>query len=430
MSAALAIASCCNDPLSYDGAYHLFHILDTQATFSPNGRLVNVPLELTTVLVSHYTDNLTILRLIFSACYGSVPVVILAACWLICRETKRSLFIWPALSICIAALPGQFAFCSEPIFGTNLLWPVLLCALTDVPLSSLPIAVLASVAAFFAYPLVAIHFLCIAAVTFLCAWTKSMDSERELLYGAGIAMLAVVRVLEPVSDYERQTLSLNTMKFTLHSVFLGWPMIAVLATSLAAAALIWSSSLGRASRAAQYIAVVSIGSAGLILVFWALDPRNWTDAQGYRFWYPGIALLLMIAASVDALYGADEYRNKTVHFWNAALITISSAFFIVLSIQSIWWATLSHRLAATLQKTTNQCISKSSLPWIQNSALHHWGSNFYALDLQSRKPEVLLLDGEDCLLLKQTGVLRLTSFFSPQTDHDGWFDFSHVRSAK
>jgi hypothetical protein len=280
MSAASAIAACCNDPLSYDGAYHLFHILDTQATFSPNGRLVHVPLQLATVLVSHYTDNLTILRLIFSVFYGSVPVVILAACWLICRKTKRSLFIWPALSICIAGLPGQFAFCAEAMFGTNLVWPVLLCALTGVPVSSLPIAMLASVGAFFAYPPVAIHLLCVAAVAFSCAWRKVFDGERELLYGAGIAVLALFRILKHLSDYEKQTLSLRTMEFTFQSVFLGWPMIAVLATCLAAAALVWSNSLGRYSRGAQYIAVVSIGSAGLVLVFWVLEAKNWIDAFG------------------------------------------------------------------------------------------------------------------------------------------------------
>jgi hypothetical protein len=430
VSAALAIASWCNDPLSYDGAYYMFHILDTQATLSPYGRFVNVPLQLPMLLVSHHTDNFTILRLVFSVSYGLVPAFTLTACWLICRKTKRSLFIWPALSMCLAGLPGQFAFYAEAIIGTNLLWPVLLCALTGFPLSFVPIAALATAGALFAYPAIATHLLCIAAVALWYAWTKSRARERELLYGAGIAVLALVRILEPLSTYEKQTLSVRTLEYTLQSVFLGWPIIAVLATSLAAAAIVWQNSLDRASRIAEYLALLSIGTAGLVLVFWALEPRNWIDAQGYRFWYPGIALLLMIAASVDALYGDDEYRNKTVQFWNVSLIIISSAFFIVLSIQSIWWATLSHRLAATLQITTDRCISKSSLSWMQNSPLHHWSSNYYALDLQSRKPGVLILDDDDCAVLKQTGVLRLTSFTSPQPDHDGWFDFSQVRSTK
>ena len=64
---ALGIAVFVNAPLSYDGAFFLFRVLDTHQFAADHGRLINIPLELPLLVATHFTDNLGALRAISSA---------------------------------------------------------------------------------------------------------------------------------------------------------------------------------------------------------------------------------------------------------------------------------------------------------------------------------------------------------------------------
>src|ERR1700732_2093777 len=96
---ALIVAALCGDPLSWDGAFYLFVTLERRIPFFPPARLIDVGLEIPVWAVSHFSSNLTILRMLFCICFAAVPGVGLALSWLVCRTRRPALFIWPALSI-------------------------------------------------------------------------------------------------------------------------------------------------------------------------------------------------------------------------------------------------------------------------------------------------------------------------------------------
>src|SRR4029077_1663076 len=80
----LAIATLVNAPLSFDGAVYLFDVLDTHHFAAAHGRIINIPLQLPVMAAAHLTQNIAVLRLIFSAAYASVPLLGLAASWIVC----------------------------------------------------------------------------------------------------------------------------------------------------------------------------------------------------------------------------------------------------------------------------------------------------------------------------------------------------------
>ena len=149
---ALGIAAVVNAPLCYDGAFYLFRLLDSHRFSAAHLRLINIPLQVPVLVATHLTQDLRVLRLTYCAAYASIPVVAMAVSWFVCKSHRPSLFIWPAMSICIAGLPGQLFFQSETIMAVTLLWPALLAVLVDAPAAVLPWVAVAAIGAVGSHP--------------------------------------------------------------------------------------------------------------------------------------------------------------------------------------------------------------------------------------------------------------------------------------
>jgi hypothetical protein len=130
---AAGVATVCNAALSFDGAFFFFSILDHHRLAAFHSRWINIVLQAPTLAAAGLTQNVHLLRLIFSAAYASVPALSLWISCLLCRSWRPSLFIWPAIAICIATLPGQFSFHSEGIIAVTLMWPALFALLAGGP---------------------------------------------------------------------------------------------------------------------------------------------------------------------------------------------------------------------------------------------------------------------------------------------------------
>jgi hypothetical protein len=422
---ALAIAAICNAPLSYDNAYYLFNVLDRRGTDAPYHRLLNIPLQLPTLLAVRWTANLTLLRLIFSACYASVPAVALAASWLVCRDTRPALFVWPALSICLAGLPGQFIF-NEAIATPNLLWPALLCVLTRPRAVYLPIVAVLTLTALTTHPSSAAILGLIAVAAFLDAWIGRDRAAVALWYGLVSTALVAARVAIPLSAYERGRLGLGSLRYTFHSFLLGMPLVAVILILIAGSLCLWSSRPGSRFEPARLGVNGLLILIGAVLIVWAVRPSDWIDCQGYEFWFPGMTLIMMAAAVADAMLRTPSTDATLEAARSITLVLIGAVFLIVFSLQSWTWARLSQRLAATLDRSDQVCIEKSSLDWMKLTALQHWSSSYYALDLQTRRPRTLLLNDTRCEEFVRTGRIYLSPWAGPHID--GWFDFSAIQA--
>jgi hypothetical protein len=422
---ALGIATFVNAPLSYDGAYFLFRVLDDHQFAAFHGRPINIPLQIPLLAALHFTNDIRLLRLAFSAAYASIPLLGLALSWLICRSRCPSLFIWPAMSICIAALPGQFSLQSESIMAATLMWPALLAVLLGATPGVLSLVATSSLAATVAHPeaVVVLAFIVLVATT--SAIVRPDSRRAAIVFAFALGVLLLVRALIPLDPYEANALTFETIVAAVNDSLLGWPLVAVVFAMLAALSCVFS-----ARPHVRLYLMASLSLAGVALVAWAIRPANWAYCEDYRGWVAPLSLPFMAGAALQTLGPQKSSEDHLQDLRLYAMPLIGGIFFLVLSIQSFQWDRMSGRLTAELVYSDRGCIS--DVTSIRGTALDTWPTTFYALELQSREPRTLFLPGGfGCRLFALNGdaLLADKGFFTYLRHHgQGWFDFDDARS--
>jgi hypothetical protein len=172
--------------------------------------------------------------------------------------------------------------------------------------------------------------------------------------------------------------------------------------------------------------------SGAALTLWAANPAYWRKCADYRFAAALVSLPFMIGASFEAMWPASAAETSLRGARSDALRTAGAIFLLVLSIQSLQWERMSQRLANELVNSGRGCVPLSSLPWIQGTAMDHWGVIVYAADLQGKRPRTLLLPHDQaCRTFALTGdaLLADSGRFQPIRHRDEcWFDFDESRS--
>ncbi len=192
-------------PLYGDGAYYFFKIALDWDPVIPNLRIGSVLPQLPALAASRLTDDVWLLRHIFSLGYVAVPVASLWVCWLLVRHRIPELILLPLLFLIANQI--NFSAVSELLLSLYVSWPfVLLAALApDRRLTLLYGAILAPL-------LLLLHPLTFALAGFLSlvAWTNA--ASRPALGGiwrglaaafAASALLRLVSTLIGATPYER-----------------------------------------------------------------------------------------------------------------------------------------------------------------------------------------------------------------------------------
>src|SRR5262245_25273827 len=94
---ACVYAALCGNALSYDGSWYFYNLLDTQKAFAPHGRYTTTALLWPVLELSHFTDNMRPLLLLYGLIYMTIPVVSLLAAWWVVHDKEPELFVWAAL---------------------------------------------------------------------------------------------------------------------------------------------------------------------------------------------------------------------------------------------------------------------------------------------------------------------------------------------
>ena len=202
---ALGIATFTNVPLSFYGAFPLFRVLDTGRFVIDRGRLIDVPLQLPMPIALRFADSLAALRPSFCIAYATIPGVGLAVSLLVCKSRRPSLFIWPAMSICVVGLPGQCSLHSKAIMAVTLLWPALLAVLVDAPAKLWPLVAITSIATVCAHPNAAAVLASIVLVASFSARIRPQSRKRSLLFGSALGVLVVLRAVPWTSLWFRRS---------------------------------------------------------------------------------------------------------------------------------------------------------------------------------------------------------------------------------
>jgi hypothetical protein len=424
---ALGFAAVMNAPLSYDGAFYLFSVLDSNRFSTAHGRLINFPLQLPVLIAMRLTQDMSVLRVAFSTAYASIPLFALAVSWFVCRSRRPSLFIWPAMSICIAGLPGQFAFQSEAMMAVTLLWPALLAVLIGASPLVWPWVAITSIAAAASHPYAGLVLALIVLVALVSAIVRPESRKRSVRLALGLGVLLLARILAPLDSYESGALSFHTIVMSLNDSVIGWPLVAIALTMVAALSCLLISG-----SQARICLIVPLSLAGAAMVVWAIQPALWALCLDYRYWVAPVSLPLMTGAAVEELWLRRSTELQLQEIRRHALSLIGAIFLLVLTIQSLQWGLSSRRLANELMNSDHGCVSRRTVTSVRNTALDFWSIGAYAVELQGRRPRTLMLAHKfACRLFALDGDAILVdngTFSYMRRRGEGWFDFEDARS--
>lgn len=439
--AGLGIAALSGAALSWDGAIYLFELLDKQRPYVSQGRLLTWPLHLPVIAASRATSDLPFLIVVFGLVYAAVPLGTLAACWWVVRGRAPALFVWPALAIGLGMLPGQFNFIAEGNIALQLVWPIALATLVGLPRRTLPLVGLLAVALFVSHPFAGALFAAAAAVAAAAGWCR--PERRGVLWagGAGFAALAAAsagRFWLTRTSYEDAQLSADVVRWTFAGSVAGLPLVALVATAVAALLIVaaphaerrWPGGLARALRSG---AVAAIGAGGLALIVWARDPVAWRLAKEYYRFALFALLPLLAVATLDAL-GRDRARSlvaeREARAREGALRALGAVMLVVLAVQSVAWLNVTSDLRAAINRSPFACVSLAPLGAIGGTALDDWPTAYLALLQQGRTPGRVVLPGDGCGTANLTeGVALNPNLGAGQLRpwETGWFRLGPLR---
>ena len=382
VTGALVLTAIAGGPLSWDGAHYLLKVLDLRVWFLPASRLINVPLQSPTLLVSRFTSNLEVLRLVFCLSYASVPLIGLLASYLVCRN-RRSLFIWPALGIALGLLPGLFCFANEAIMMPSLFWPVLMAVLIGAGGVELYLVILLALAMLVSHLDAAAFFGFGTIAAIVSAWRTPRSQRRRYGAAIGLGWLCFLRLAIPLNPYEKHMLVFASLRTSFWLAINGWPLCFLILVALAACLCLLPNNRKRDLLVAAVVVV-----AGLMLIPWAIDPHAWWKELDFRFWSTQISLVLMTACALDAWRNADQATPARIR--SLTLVAISVVFLAVLSVQCVAWRRITDRLSA--ETVRGGCIARASLTWTDKTPFDHWATADYAIVIQGRSPYTLVLD--------------------------------------
>jgi len=435
-----AVAAGLGLALAWDGAWLAFNALDHGRPYILFHRWIGLPIQLPLEIARRLTSDIGLLSFVYGLAYFAVPVVCLAAAWLLVHRREPRLFVWATLGIGLISLPGQAFVVSEALMAVQLTWPLFLAILAGSLSDHRFIVGALGIALVLTAPTAIPLLLGLAAATAIVQRLDRTASSRDRWWIAvflGLAAAATVRsvVSNDIGAHAVET-SMDVLVLRLQLAVLGRPLASILLVYLAGALLVAGSEARRRGRPGgrqlDLGAVICAVGAGAILVSWSLDPHAWSNAINYRTWLPflsvpvlGLAFLdaRLLQAGRDRPYAANSPEGGPARQWLA--ISQAVATFLVLATIGLSWHGLSGRLDAAAAAQPSGCVARTSLGWISKTALDHWSLTAEALLLSGRRPTHVV--EPSCAVDFSKGV-RVTPW-SLRRYSGGWFDMSALRSA-
>jgi hypothetical protein len=407
---------------NWDGAYYAFKALDAQSPYVPHGRVVNVLLQAPVILAAGLTDRLGVLRLIFGLTYLAVPVVALAASWVVVRHRRPELFVWPVLCVCMGTLAGQMNPSSEALQAAQLAWPALLAAVAGVEPSDAP--AWTSVVASGLYVALAHPFGAPLLVGVLIIAVIRRHRAVAALE-ASLAAVAIAETLVTNDAYQAERVALSTVLDGLSKSLAGEPIVSIILVTIAGVCILTSGRTRRPDRLGA-IGVCFEVLAIAVLLPWAIDPRAWNGAIEFRT-FAGLAILpTAILAFADA-----SLRPSVPNIWRRRAAFIAAAgFATILSASGLSVQQLEAPLAAVAKSGAVTCLPQESLPGVPGTMLASWATPSLSLLLGGRTATSVALWSDLCPQLAADHVVMLAPWDERPTGGPGWFDLRRLADTR
>jgi hypothetical protein len=410
-------------------------MLDDRTPFTPHLRLIHVPLQAPVLAAAFFTDDLLVLRTLFGLTYTAVPFLALLASWWIVRKHAPFLFVWPALAISFATIPGQFAFISEALMASHLCWPIILALLTPITKMQMICVTGVVILVFFAHPFAIGIF---AYCAFICFLSQLFDRKKRsnmLTLLVAFLSLSLIRLSMLEVGYESEQITWKTIEGSFFYSVYGLPLLSILLAWLSAL-LLFLLPIPHKASTHRWLAIIrcsqliTLLASGWLLLFWASSIGSLFLTLVFRFWVLACSLPYLLLTTVEAFRYGPHVNVELKNSWSERIkvIHISSVvFLLVVSAQSVLWSNLTERLERTMMESQHTCISRGSIDWLQRTPLDHWSVTSYSIVLQRKEPRVLVLSEDWCADARLAEKVRLTDWQVREV-RSGWFDLGRSRA--
>jgi hypothetical protein len=414
-------------PLYGDGALYFVEILLNDEPLVPNRRYSAVLPQLPVVATMGVTDEVTPLRHAFSLGYALLPFLSLLACWSVVRRNAPGLILYPSLFL--VANQINFSAVSELLMGLYLTWPfVLLAAVRPDARATLMVGVVLAPILLFLHPVAFALLLFLAAVGFLVARRPGVDAARWNRLSTvflGVGLIRLSWSLLGMNAYERFHLGTGPAAGYLlpESAAQTALLAAVMVLGIAVASVALRTDGFRSDEAEEFRKRMSYSFryaiwpvAGLVAVLGIVVAAEISAGEGIKLKsalvFP-LALILMALALLDTPRRTDRggARSQGPLFLLLALTmtTMSVA-------KTAVWVRSTNDLASAMAESMEPCVpfGPEEPPELQHphmTAVDSWTAPMTALAFQSGHPLVLLLPGDGCRRLAETGLAGLTSWY-------------------
>jgi len=428
-------------PLYGDGALYFVEILLDSAPLAPNGRYSAILAQLPLVAAMAVTDEVGVLRHAFSVGYGMLPFLSLLLSWLIVRKAAPRSILFPLLFL--VANQVNFSSVSELLMGLYLAWPlVLLAGLRPAARTTLISGLVLAPVLFFLHPLG-------FALLFFLAWAADTSRQgsqgprgRHGLLSKVFFLLGFCRLSWSVvgtNAYERAHLDPETAAGYLFpettaqvvlvlSVLVVGVLVAAACTrsegaggtssGLDAAARGFDNARGRrpwsAAPSPLWPAVVLTLVAGLLVAaeVWVGTGIKLKSAIIFPL------VLVLMALALRAVRGARERGgSQPDRSWASTFLLLAVTVAALSFAKAHTWSRATDDLARAMVASAEDCVPHGrdrpvALKCPHMSIVDNWTAPMAALVFRRDEPVALLLPGEGCATLTETGMAFLAPWFA------------------
>jgi hypothetical protein len=416
-------------PLFGDGAYYFFKVAVDGVPIVPNLRFASVLPQLPALAAARLTDDVQVLRHVFSLAYVGLPVAALLVCWRLVRDRAPDLVLLPLLFLLANQI--NFSAVSELLASLYLAWPfVLLAAFApERRLTRVYGSVLAPV-------LLLLHPLTFALAGLLSlialGQARSGGSAARPWIGlaAAFAVSALLRLawtLIGSNDYERSlTAPDSAARYLLAETF----SQGVLLTWVVLLALVVAWRLGlRRSGGCEHANRREDGTAGvwerrlwrafgLLPLLGVMVAADILAGDGIKLkaavTFP-IGLLLMGLAFMVARSTPDEARGSRIRVLARLVLVVAVTIALLATAKSAAWWTATRGLMNATASAETPCLAFGpeepyALQWPWMAIIDDWATPMNALVFRARWAIPLLLPGDGCRRLEETGQAQLSTW--------------------
>ena len=410
-------------PLFGDGAYYFFKIALDGVPVFPNLRLGALLPQLPVLAATRLTDDVGLLRHLFSFTYVGLPVASLLVCWLLVRGRRPELILLPLMFL--VANQINFSAVSELLLGLYLVWPfVFLAALAPHRrLTLIYGAVLAPL-------LLLLHPLSFALAGFLSlvalfnagsrrandrTWTRAWNGLAAAF--AVSALLRVISTLIGATGYERSLAEPDAAaRYILPATLPQSLLFALVAVSGVLVALSLAAGWRRGRRVVEsrllWPAFLLLPVVGVPV---ALDILLGEGIKLKTGLILPVGLLMM--GLVVAIAGRPSALADVPRIRHLSRLVVVSALTIALlaTAKSAAWWTATHGLMNATASAETTCLAFGpeepyALQWPWMAIIDDWATPMNALVFRPPWAIPLLLPGEGCRRLEETGQAQLSSW--------------------